>query len=302
MLHLSSNTNHKTSMTLFFCEFIRLAKARNPLKQWESIIARSAESAFFMILALFPFALFALNLLGYLPGVRIRTMNWAEEFLPAEAADMLGGLMREMYGKASGAVLPATLIMALWSAGAGLRPIIRGLNAAADTEETRGFFRMSVEVTLWIIAMAVLFGGALVILSFGGRISSAINAYIPGFAQESAATLTLRWLIAPALLTAFFLLFYMLAPAKKQRLRDSLPGSILSGGGLVVFSALYSVYIERFADYSYIYGSLTAAVLFALWLQAVLAIIFAGGELNRLILLTRENVKRSAQTCVFEKN
>jgi membrane protein len=297
MLHLSSVTKlrktNKSKAVLFCHEFIRLAKAREPLKQWESITARSAECAFFMILALFPFALFVLNILGYLPEFRIQTMDWAEQFLPAEAASMIGGIMDEMYGKASGAVLPATLIMALWSAGAGLRPIIRGLNAAADTEETRGFIRMSIEVTLWIIVMALLLGGALVILSFGGRISAVIGTYMPGFARESAAATALRWLITPAVLTVFFLLFYMLAPAKKQGLRISLPGAILSGGGLAAFSALYSVYIERFADYSYIYGSLTAAVLFALWLQAVLAIIFAGGELNRLFLLTRERMKKA---------
>ena len=55
---------------------------------------------------------------------------------------------------------------------------------------------------------------------------------------------------------------------------------MLSATGWLGFSYLYSFYIDRMANYSATYGSLTAVVLCMIWLYACMYIMFIGAELN----------------------
>jgi len=68
------------------------------------------------------------------------------------------------------------------------------------------------------------------------------------------------------------------------------PGAIISAAGWVGFSALYSFYITHFANYSYLYGSLTAIVLLMLWLYFCMNILFFGAEVNVLITSRRRKI------------
>ena len=83
--------------------------------------------------------------------------------------------------------------------------------------------------------------------------------------------------------TAVFTLLYMILPNGRNRLGDSLPGALLASSGWLVFSDLYSIYVEHFATLSNVYGSVYALALSMLWLYFCMAILFYGGALNRLL-------------------
>ena len=57
-------------------------------------------------------------------------------------------------------------------------------------------------------------------------------------------------------------------------------GALLSTIGWQVFSNAYSVYVEKFATYTDIYGSVYALALSMLWLFCCVSILFYGGVLN----------------------
>ena len=80
----------------------------------------------------------------------------------------------------------------------------------------------------------------------------------------------------------------MVLPNRKNRFSDSLPGAILASVGWLIFTQLFSLYVEHFGGYSNIYGSVYAVALSMLWLYCCLSILFYGGALNRL-LMEREN-------------
>ena len=71
---------------------------------------------------------------------------------------------------------------------------------------------------------------------------------------------------------------------------DSLPGGVLASIGWMVFSDLYSIYVEKFSRYASIYGSVYTIALSLLWLYCCLNILFYGGVLNRLLVGKQENV------------
>ena len=81
-----------------------------------------------------------------------------------------------------------------------------------------------------------------------------------------------------------FTLMYMVLPNGRNGFGSSLPGGILSSVGWLVFSDLFSIYVEHFNRYSLIYGSVYALALGMLWLYCCLSILFYGGALNRYLM------------------
>ena len=68
-----------------------------------------------------------------------------------------------------------------------------------------------------------------------------------------------------------------------MKFRSVLPGAALAAAGWLGFSFFYSLYIDNFADYTLVYGSLAAVVLLMLWLYFCMNIFLFGAQLNKLV-------------------
>ena len=81
----------------------------------------------------------------------------------------------------------------------------------------------------------------------------------------------------------FFVLIYSILPNRRQLIWQQLPGAAFTTAGWLIFSYVYSLYIDHVADFSYVYGSLTAIILLMLWLYICMNIVLLGAELNRIL-------------------
>lgn len=66
------------------------------------------------------------------------------------------------------------------------------------------------------------------------------------------------------------------------------PGALAAAGAWLLFSALFSVYVNHFAKGLALYGSLTTMVLTMLWVYVCVSIVFYGAFFNRLLAQRRE--------------
>ena len=84
--------------------------------------------------------------------------------------------------------------------------------------------------------------------------------------------------------TGLFVLVFMVLPNRKNSFSDSIPGAVLASLGWLIYTELFSVYVERFRGYATIYGSVYGVALSMLWLYFCLSILFYGGALNRILM------------------
>ena len=96
------------------------------------------------------------------------------------------------------------------------------------------------------------------------------------------------------MLTIFYCRLYTALP----HLQASIPGpdpsvQCLSAAGWALTSLAFSVYFRYFGSYAVTYGSLTAVILFMLWLYASICILFVGAEINWFLLFYREGIQIS---------
>lgn len=251
------------------------------------ISAFSAQAAFFIIISFFPFIMFLLTLLQYLPLTENSLVEMISQYIPFSIRGLLVDIIGELYTKASGTLLSVTVITALWSAARGFLAIIKGMNGVYRIKETRNYFKLRFAASIYTLVFTIIIVISLGILVFGNKIYIYIQSRLPLLSELAMIVISLRTIVGLCILVIFFLLLYTLIPNRKTKLLKELPGAIISATGWMLFSYAYSFYIDNMGNFSYMYGSLAAIVLCMLWVYFCMYIMFIGAEIN-VVLQNKE--------------
>ena len=247
----------------------------------------AANASFFIILAVFPALLLLLGLLQYTPLEVERLGEMLYGILPTALVESAEELILTTYDNSTGVSLSLSAVVMLWSASRGIQGLMTGLNAVYGVSEDRGYFHtrfLSVVYTFAFLVVLILtlalhvFGSGLVTLL--KSLLNSLNIPLLGFLVE---IINFRFFLLLFVQTAFFTAMFMMLPNERNRFWDSLPGALLASCGWLIFSDIYSVYVENFASLSNVYGPVYAVALSMLWLYCCMAIVFYGGALNRYL-------------------
>ena len=94
------------------------------------------------------------------------------------------------------------------------------------------------------------------------------------------------------LLTALFTGVFLALPDKRQRFVHVLPGAAGAACAWVIYSEIYSWYVNHIAKASALYGSLSVLLLMLLWLYACISILFYGALLNHALFDWKEEKEK----------
>lgn len=243
----------------------------------------AAYAAYFITLAIFPGLLLILSILGYAGLDVTNLLELLAEILPKALMGMAEDLVFSVYQNASGTVLGISAVAALWSASRGIYGVLRGLNAIYDVSESRSYLytrSISLVYTFFFLVVLVL---TLVLHVFGNTLLNMLTMVDNPVLIFLVDLIDLRFVLLLVIQSLFFSLMFMMLPNKRNRFWESLPGGIFASLGWLVYSDLFSIYVENFNRYSNIYGSVYAVALGLLWLYCCMSILFYGGALNRYL-------------------
>ena len=245
----------------------------------------AAHAGYFIVLAVFPGLVLILSLLRY-TGLRVETLtDMLSGILPAALLPAAERLIVSTYTSSSHAVVGLSALTALWSASRGIFGLLTGLNAVYHVSEDRGYWYtrgISVIYTFFFLVVVLL---TLALHVFGTLLLEWLHASDNPVLRFLGEMLDLRFFLLIIVQTAFFCGIFMVFPNRRNHLLDSLPGALLSSIGWLVFTDIFSVYVEHFPNYANIYGSVYAVALSMLWLYFCLSIVFYGGALNYYLMV-----------------
>ena len=249
----------------------------------QKVTAHAAATGYFIVLSVFPLLVLVLALLRY-TGLQVETLtDLLEGFLPAALMPAARRLILSTYQNTSGTVVSLSALTGLWSASRGVYGLLTGLNAIYGVKENRGYFytrAVSVGYTFLFLLMLV---ATLVLNVFGTTLLQTLPLTNTGLLQFLWELTDWRFLLMLLLQTALFAAMFMALPNCRNTFRESLPGAVLASLGWLIFSDLYSVYIQHFSGYANIYGSVYGIAFSMLWLYFCLSIVFYGGALNHYL-------------------
>lgn len=240
----------------------------------------AAQASFFIIFSVTPFIMLLITLAKYFLPIDIeQILTEVYRHIPSEIASFVSEILMEVYDASSG-LISVTAVSTLWLASKGIMALYLGLNNVFRPEKERSYifarFISIIYTLLFIIALLFTIG----VFGFGGYITERLEdtMIMPALRQ----LMRFRTVLFMAVLTLIFASFYKFLPQRINSFRRQLPGAALAAAGWIIFSHIYSIYIERFSNYSYVYGSLAAVIFLMLWLYVCMNMFLYGAEFNML--------------------
>jgi membrane protein len=259
----------------------------------DEVLAIGAQLTYFLILSVFPFLVMFLNIISYTPLVREDVLLNLTQYLPLEVQKLINGFAVEIIKTSSQGLLSIAAIFGLWTASSGISAVMRALNKAYDTEETRPFYTSKLLSIFFTIILLLSLTIVFLTLVFGEVLGNRLFAYFGLTDIFLRLWSALRMLIPIVYMIFTFTVFYRFAPYTKNvhdvKLRNSLPGAIFTTLGWLTTSTIFSYYVNNFARYTITYGSIGGIIILLIWLYISSIIIVLGGEINATTKHFRSN-------------
>jgi membrane protein len=241
---------------------------------------------FFAMLALFP-ALAAIVLLWSWvadPAQINALLDLADEVVPPEVYDVVSNQVAGVINAGSsgklGTATVISLLVALWSARAGVSALIRGLNAAYDIGHRQSIWRRymaDIGVTLTLCALTFVAIASVVLAPI-------VIAILPLGPWVTVAAEIARWIVAIGVIMITLGIVYRFGPNRRgRRPKWITPGAIVATVIWMIVSVSFGIYLRFFAHYNEVYGSLGAAVALLMWFYLSAYVVLMGGCLNAAI-------------------
>ena len=256
----------------------------------------SANAAFFLILSIFPSLILLLTMVHYTPLTEGFLIEQMQKFLPEAIYPLMVQIVEEIYSTTyGGAVISVSALAAIWSASKGVLSLIRGTNVAFNINDRRNYFRVRLLSCFYTFVIIVLFTFLLITMVFGKTLYGSLKDQQSFLYDVLKFLLQRRVIVSLIVMTFIFMLIYKFMPAKQNKFWQMFPGSILCAASWVVLSQLATIYIKKFPNFTYTYGSLTSFVLFMLLLYFYMYVLFICAEINFFFKSWVEMRKKKSQ-------
>jgi membrane protein len=241
------------------------------------------------LFALFPLLVFLLSLLGLFgaPQLLDSLLEQASSVLPQDAVglieDQLVGLAQT---KAQGAFTVSAIVailLALWGVSGAFRSVMEAMNVMYEIEEERPIWKQYLISILLSLGVAALILSALGLVVFGPRIGGIVaDAVGLGFIFQIVWNIV-QWPVLVAVVLFAFALVYYYAPDVEQRFKWISPGSMIAVIVWLLFSLVFSLYVNKFSSFNATYGSLAGIIVLMLYIYYSSFIMLIEAELNQVI-------------------
>jgi membrane protein len=182
-------------------------------------------------------------------------------------------------------LLLTTSLLTLWTASGVMISWMEGFRRCYELPKDWGLVKERI-IAFGLVIFALLpMTFSTLLVAFGSRIETTILFYT---AHEFSAYILLmwaaiRWVIATLTSIAVIALIYHNAVPRTQPWHSVIPGATLATGLWFSSTLLFGWYLQHYADYSLLYGSLGAAIALLVWMYMVSLIVLIGAEFNAML-------------------
>lgn len=273
----------------------------NKRKGWQKVILltiqgyfdnkvgrNAAAMTYYLLFAMFPFFIFVTSLLGLLHLPTLTLDGQITRFLPEDVVAFLNLAIEHITKSSNNALLTFGLVFSVWFP---LRAVSNFMEAINDIygEEKSGSH--SIRTAILTALTIVLIPAMLLLLLLGERVLGFVGEYIPISAEFITGWSRMRFVPMAAALLFMLSAVYFFSPSKIQKARYILPGAILSMGVWMLFSLIFSYYVDHMGRYSIIYGSIGVIIALLVWMDWSMIAMLMGAVFNVALKTTYDKPK-----------
>lgn len=250
-----------------------------------ALTARASAIAYSFFTALFPFLLFVIIVIPYIPIDDFQTdfLVFLESILPPTTSDFFSdNIFNNIGDNQNGGLLSSVFLLSIFLMANGINALFSGFENSYHEQLTRNVFKQY----LYALGIALILSFLLIVtVAFLGYFNIYVidnltdRGYIAKRQVSIWSTLAQYGFFVVMVYMATAVLYYF-GTAEGKSSRFFSVGALFTTILILVTSFLFGIYIENFAQYNELYGSIGALLilLFYLWLNA--NILLLGFELN----------------------
>jgi membrane protein len=284
-LHLIEAAGTTTLAPLIF-RFLNLLRKAVWRAFQHDAFAIAKASAYSSILTFFP----TLLVLGSVLAARRNTQAYSREISDALTKILPAGTstaqayLRGSSGRSFG-VLFTTSLLTLWLASGVMISWMEGFRRCYELPKIWGLVKERLIALSLVILAGIPLSFATILVAFGNRIETRILFRIGHEFSPYVYLLwmLIRWMIAILTSVSVIALIYHNAVPRTQPWHSVLPGATLATGMWFIVTMIFGWYLQNYADYSVIYGSLGVAIALLVWMYLISLVILIGAEFNAML-------------------
>ncbi len=253
-------------------------------------IAESAFSyhasaiAFSFFMALFPFALFILNLIPFIPieGFQTDFLEFVKDGVPPNTYDAIYVIINDILNNSQSGLLSTGFILSIFLMANGLNGILGGFESSKHVLIKRGFLHQYlVALGMSLVLSLLLLLTVTIIIVFEVVIQMTI---IQDVLSDSIPLIILGryvFVILMILITISILFKFGTTHAKNSAFISI--GSVFTTILVILDSYVFGIWVLRFSKYNELYGSIGTLLIMMFYIWINCAILLLGFELDASI-------------------
>ena len=253
---------------------------------------RAGAIAFSFFMALFPFALFILNLIPFIPieGFQSDFLRFVEQSVPPNTYDAIAGIINDILNNSHSGLLSSGFILSIFLMANGLGAILGGFEESKLVTEKRGFFDqyfVALGMSLFL-SFLLLFTVAIIVVFEvfiqKSKIQDVFNDTVPFIQLGRYVFLSLMILFTTSILLRFGI-------KQQHKPKFISVGSVFTTILIMISSYGFGIWVVKFSKYNELYGSIGTLLImmFYIWINCMLLLL--GFELNAIIQSHRTKLK-----------
>jgi membrane protein len=264
-----------------------------------ALTTRASSIAFSFFTAIFPFLLFVIIIIPYIPFENFQQefLVFLDSFLPPQTSEFFNVNIFENINQSNqGSLLSMVFLLSLLLMANGVTAIFSGFEHSYHEQLTRNVFKQylyGLGVALILVFLVIITVGVLGYFEIYIVQNLQDYGYIDKEQEQTGLVLAKYGFFVIMVYLATSTLYFF--GTKEGRLSKFFSiGALLTTVLIILTSYLFGIYIENFSKYNELYGSIGALLilLFYLWLNSI--ILLLGFELNTSLNRLRKDAIKNA--------
>ena len=239
------------------------------------ISQQGAALAYYLLFALFPLLIFVSSLVAQLHLDVSLIIATLAPILPSDILTLAENYLQYVSDHVSVSTLWFSAVFSIWFPMRATFCLMRAVRLAYGLGEPKKPLRHTFKVVFFTVVLLFCLIVTLLLMTLGDRLLGELVAPIWG---------VLRFVVLGAIIFGALSALYAAAQDKPRNKRAIFPGAALATLAWILLSFGYAVYVEYFANYSAIYGTLSTIIVLMIWLYWTALTLILGAEWNHTIV------------------
>ena len=259
-----------------------------------ALSTRASAIAFSFFTAIFPFLLFIIILIPYIPfeSFKVDFLNFLDSILPPQTSDFFTNNIFENINKEhTGGLLSTVFLISMFLMANGVNAVFSAFENSYHQQINRHFFKQYVYALG--VAIILVFILILTVVGFGYAQIYLIYPIIETFSAGDVLG-ELFWITRARYFFFVIMIYVSMATIYYFGTKDGKLSSFFSVGAffttllILLSSYLFGLYIDNFSKYNELYGSIGGLLILLLYFWLNANIVLLGHELNASLQLLKK--------------